>query len=421
MENHRSWRAHGVKAEVLIGKASVYLIHQEPLMLRYFSLIVKNSRRNRRRSLLTMTSIAVSLCLLGILMAMYRALFLDTQASPAQALRLVTHHRVSITQPMPVSYTSKIKQLPGVRDVTIWQWIGGTYKDARDPRNVFPRFAVEPGKFFGIMGEIELPEAQKLDFIRIQTACIVGKKLASKFNWQPGDHITIIGDIFPVDLVLTIVGIYNDPEETEILFFNYKYLRELQKSSSQGPRADEVGVFMVQAASPGDVPTVAAAIDKEFENSPAPTKSESERAWQLSFVSFLGDLKLFLLSISGALTFTTLLVSSNTISMSVRERFREMGVLKVLGFGRGSILGIILGESALMALAGGLAGILMAEGLCVLLRGSVAAFAALRLGITFDVAAVVLMAAVLIGLLSSFLPAWSGSRISILDSFRYIE
>jgi putative ABC transport system permease protein len=188
-------------------------------MSRYFSLIVKNSCRNRRRSILTVASIAVSLCLLGMLLAMYRALFWDAQASPAQALRLVTHHKVSISQPMPVSYTAIIKQIPGIRDAMVWQWFGGTYKDARDPRNIFPRFAVEPDKFFQIMGEIKLPEDQKLSFLRLQTACIVGNKLANNFNWKPSDRLTLVGDIFPVNLELTIVGIYQDPEETATLFF----------------------------------------------------------------------------------------------------------------------------------------------------------------------------------------------------------
>ncbi len=294
-------------------------------------------------------------------------------------------------------------------------------KDARDPRNAFARFAVEPERFFNIMSEIELPGDQKLAFQRLQTACIVGRKLAAKFNWNPGGRITLIGDIFPVNLELTVVGIYTDPEDTETLFFNYRYLRELMKSTPQPTRADEVGVFMVQANSPDEVPTAAAAIDQEFENSPAPTKSESERAWQLSFVSFLGDLKLFLFSISGALTFTIILVSANTISMSVRERVREIGVLKVLGFRQAVILGIILGESTLTALAGGLGGVLLAGGLSALVRNSVNAFAALKLSMTFDVALVVLVAAALVGLTSSFIPAWKASRTSILDAFLYIE
>jgi putative ABC transport system permease protein len=390
-------------------------------MFRYFSLVAKNSQRNRRRSILTVASIAVSLCLLGILMAMYRALFLDTQVNPTQALRIVTHHKVSITQPMPVSYSARIKQIRGVRDVMVWQWYGGTYRDARDPRNAFARFAVEPERFFNIMREIELPEDHKLAFQRLQTACIVGRKLAGKFNWKLGDRLTLMGDIFPVNLELTLVGIYTDPDDTETLFFNYRYLRELLKTINDSVRADEVGVFLVLATDPDEVPTVTAAIDSEFENSPAPTKSESERAWQLSFVSFLGDLKLFLLSISGALTFTILLVSANTISMSVRERVREVGIMKVLGFSRGTILGIILGESTFMAVAGGLSGLLLAGGLCLLVRNSVAAFASLKLGMTFDVAVVVLLVAGLVGLASSFLPAWKASRTSILDSLQHIE
>jgi len=390
-------------------------------MLPYLPLMLKNSQRNRRRSVLTAASIGVSLCLLGVLMAMYRALFLDTQANPAQALRLVTHHKVSITQPMPVSHAATIQQIPGVRNVMVWQWFGGTYKDARDPRNVFARFAVDPGKFFNIMSEIELPEDQKLVFQRLQTACIVGRKLAGKFGWNPGTRLTLVGDIFPVDLELTVVGIYTDPEDTETLFFNFKYLRELMKNAGQASRADEVGVFLVQTISPNKVPTIADAIDREFENSSAPTKSEPERAWQLSFVSFLGDLKLFLFSISSALTFTIMLVSANTISMSVRERVREIGVLKVLGFGRGTILGLMLGESTFIAVAGGLVGTILAAGLCALARNSVNAFASLKLGMTFDVALLVLLAAAFVGLVSAFFPAWNASRTSILESFLYIE
>lgn len=389
-------------------------------MFRFSSLIVKNGMRNRRRTLLTVGSIAVSLCLLSVLLAMYRALFLDTQANPAQALRIVTRHKVSITQPMPVSYGARIKRMPGAGDAMIWQWFGGTYKDARDPRNSFARFAVEPAEFFTILGEIVLLDDQKLAFQRLRTACIVGRKLAARFNWKPGDRITLVGDIFPVNLELTIAGVYTDPEDSETLFFNYEYLRELLIASGQGGRADAVGVFLVQAASPDDVPALAAAIDKEFENSPAPTKSESERAWQLGFISFLGDLKLFLLSISGALTFAILLVSANTISMSVRERVREVGILKTLGFTPGAILWIILGESASIAVVGGLSGLLLATGLCAAVRHSASAFASLKLAVTPDVGVAVLVVAAVIGLAGSLVPAWSASRASIVDSLRYV-
>jgi len=386
-------------------------------MLRYLELIAKNGLRNRRRSILTAGSFAVSMCLLGVLLAMYRALFLNTEAHPAQALRLVTHHKVSITQPLPVSYLARIRQIPGVRDAMVWQWFGGTYKDTRDPRNFFARFAINPDRFVRIKSEVSLPQDQKLAFQQFRTACVVGKKLAERFRWKLGEQVTLVGDIFPVDLELKIAGIYNDPDESETLFFNYEYLRELLIAGGDSAR-DAVGVFMVQANGPDDAPAVATAIDREFENSPAPTKTESELAWQLSFISFLGNLKLFLISVCGALTFTILLVSANTISMSVRERAHEVGIMKTLGFTPGSILWMISAESVCLALLGGFSGLAGAEALCALVRNSASAFASLKVSLTPDVALAVLLVAAGVGTAGAIPPAWSASHRSILDSLR---
>src|SRR5262249_9252245 len=220
---------------------------KEAIMIRFGSLIIANLVRNRRRTLLTAGSIAVSLSLLTVLFGMYSALFLHAESSPAQALRLVTHHGISITQPMPVSYVSKIRALPGVQDAMLWQWFGGTYKDARDPKNFFARFAVEPDRFFQIRGEVQLPDDQKLALQRLRTGCIVGKHAADRFQWQPGDRISLVGDIFPVNPEFPLVGIYNDPENEETLYFNYEYLSELKKASAV-PNADTVGTFVVLAA-----------------------------------------------------------------------------------------------------------------------------------------------------------------------------
>ena len=231
-----------------------------------------------------------------------------------------------------------------------------------------------------------------------------------------GDHVTVAGDIFPVTLELNIVGIYSSPsEDEENLYFSYDYLRELVKAAEQSTR-DEVGVFLTEVNRPGDVDAVAAAIDQQFEGSPAPTKSESEAAWQLSFVSFLGNLKLFLVSISGALIFTILLVSGNTISMAVRERVREVGILKTIGFTQQMILAMLMSESVVLATAGGFAGIILGVALLATLRSSVAAFGTLRVGVTFDVAVSVLAVAAVIGAVSSFIPARSASRLSIIES-----
>ena len=387
--------------------------------MRYLSLILKNSLRNRRRSILTIGSIAVSLCILGVLIAMYRAMFLG-DATPAQALRLVTRHRVSLTQPIPIYYRDKIKVIPGVRDIMTWQWFGGTYKDNRDPKNMFPRFATDPDHFFNVMPEYQIPEDQKVAFQRERTGCVITRTLANQLNMKLGDRVTLVGDIFPVTLELKVVGIYDDPEKTSLLYFSREYLRESLGAGNRNQ--DLVGAFLVQADSAEDVPRIAATIDHEFESSPFPTKSESEKAFELSFASFLGNLKLFIMAICGAVTFTILLVSGNTISMSVRERIREVGILKTLGFSPGAILGIILGEAAFISLIGGLLGSLLASAMCSMISHSPAAnfMAGLStLGITPLVGVISLGVALLIGLVSSFLPAWAASRTTILDALRY--
>src|SRR5271166_2169080 len=261
-------------------------------MFRYFTLILKNSLRNRRRSVLTIGSIAISLCILGVLMAMYQALFL-AEATPAQALRLVCRHKVSLTQSIPISYREKIERIPGVRDLTTWDWFGGTYKDNRDTKNFFARFAAEPEHLFNVSPEWVIPDEQKQAFKRERTGCIVTKTLADKQNFKLGDRITLVGDIFPVTLELKLVGIFNEPDNVQMLYFNREYLRE--SLGATNPRSDRVGAFLIQANTAEDVPRVAEAVDREFANSPAPTKTESERAFQLSFASFLGNLKLFLM------------------------------------------------------------------------------------------------------------------------------
>lgn len=387
--------------------------------MRYLGLIFKNSVRNRRRSLLTVGSIAISLCILGLLFAMYQAMFLG-QATPAQALRLVTRHRVSMTQPIPIYYRDKIRQLPGVRDLMTWQWFGGTYKDARDPNNMFARFATDPDHFFNVYNEFAIPDDQKQAFIHQRTACIVERSLATKLDFKIGDTIHLIGDIFPVNLDLKVVGIYDDPDRMAALYFSRDYLREALGASSG--RQDLIGAFLIQANAPADVPRLASTIDDMFAASPFPTRSESEKAFQLSFISFLGNLKLFIMAICGAVTFTILLVSANTISMSVRERIREVGILKTLGFTPGAILGIVLGESAVISLAGGAIGSGFAALLCSGISHSPAGDmmpAMHSVAITPPVALICLGGALLIGLVSSFVPAWSASRTSILDALRY--
>jgi putative ABC transport system permease protein len=385
-------------------------------VIRYVPLMLKNSLRNRRRSALTIFSIAASLCLLGVLFALYRGLFLAAP-TPGEELRLVTHHKVSLTQSMPASYEDKIQRVPGVQAVTIWQWFGGTYKDARDQKNFFARFSVEPDKFFKVRPDIVLPGDQQQAFLHLRTAAIASADLAESFGWKIGEKIFLTGDIFPVNPELTLVGIFNEPNTSQTLFFSQTYLREMIGSNSG--QQDAVGSFEVQTESADAAGRAAKLIDALFENSTAPTKTESEQAFGLQFVSFLGNIKVFMMSICAAVTFTILLVSANTMAMSVRERLREVGILKTLGYTPGAILFLILGEAGVISLLGGALGLGLASALTAVIRNGPAFLQPMKtLSITPDVGAILLGVALVIGIVSSVIPAWNASRIPILESLR---
>jgi putative ABC transport system permease protein len=385
-------------------------------MFRFLPLVFKNSLRNPRRSILTISSIAVSLCLLSVLLSMYHALFYG-QATPGQALRLVVRNRVSLAQTMPVAYEQKILKVPGVVTESAWNWFGGTYKDNRDQRNFFARFGVEPKAFLRIRTQMEMPEDQRNAFLKEKTACIISSDLAKTLHLNIGDRIVLQGDIYPVTLNLTLRGIFSDPDAQSSLFFNMAYLRDALPVG----RRDQNSTVAILADSPESVPRIARQIDAMFAESPEQTKTESEQQFALSFVSFLGNIKLFLLSICAAVTFTILLVSGNTMAMSVRERIKEVGVLKTLGFTNDTILGIIIGEALTIALIGGLIGIILAGFLDVGVgKAGQAMMTQLHgLSVTPLIAAISLGVALLIGLISSFLPAWNAARTNILDSLRY--
>ena len=371
-------------------------------MFRYLPLIVKNCWRNRRRTTLTIVSIGVSMCLLGVLIAVYHALYLS-DATPDQALRLVTRNRVSFTVFIPRGYQAQIEHVPG-------------YKDARDPKNFFARFGVDPPEnLFTIFGELKIPDDQKQAFLHDRTGTVIGRDLANKFGFRLGDRITLIGDIYPGTLDLTVRGIFDSPRKSEMLYFNWAYVREGLSESRKG----EVGTFDILCDSAGVVPRVAKTIDDEFHNAPVQTRTETEQAFLLSFVSMLGNVKMFLISICAAVMFTILLVSGNTMAMSVRERVREVGVLKTLGFTGGNILFIILGEAVAISIAGGVVGFLLST---ILVGGVQSSPAGMFLPPIqrFDpaVGSVCIGVALGIGLLSSFIPAFNASRTNIVEALR---
>ena len=264
-------------------------------MLRYLPLILKNCWRNRRRTLLTIASIGVSMCLLGVMMSMYHAFYLSAPA-PDEALRLVVRNRVSLTVAIPLAYQSRIKQIPGVREAMIGNWFGGTYKDNRDPKNMFARFAVEPEKLFTVYGEIRIPDEEKKAFIRDRTGCVIGRDIAKTHGFKVGDRIPIIGDIYPGNFEFTVRGIFDWPRASDVMYFNKEYVDQ----SIPERRRGAVGLYYVLIDDPDHSGRIASAIDAEFRNSTSETKTETEQAFTVGFLSLLGNVKMFLIAISGA-------------------------------------------------------------------------------------------------------------------------
>lgn len=382
--------------------------------MRYVPLVLKNCWRNRRRTTLTIVSLGISMCLLGVVIAMFHGLFMSKPQADA-ALRLVTRNRISLAVTFPLAYRERIRQIPGVRETMIYNWFGGVYKDAREARNNFARFGVEPDKLFKIFPEWKIPDDQKQAFMHERTACVIGRDLANQFGFKLGDRITLTGDIYPGTFDFTVRGIFDAPENSTVLLFNKEYIDQSLPERRRG----QVDIFYVLIDDPQHSSQIASAIDDTFRNSTAQTKTESEQAFVVGFLSLLGDVKMYLVGICAAVVFTMLLVSANTMAMSVRERIREVGVLKTLGFPRGTVLGLILGEAVSISMAGGAIGYLIST---VLLRGVTKSpmggfLPAMQV---FDpvIALVCILIAAAVGLISSLVPALGASRTSIVEALR---
>jgi len=383
-------------------------------MFRYLPLVLKNAWRNKRRTLLTVASIGVSMCLLGVMIAMFHAFYLSNP-SPEQALRLVTRNRVSFTVFIPLSYRDQIEHVPGVRAVSVANWFGGVYKDDRDPKNNFARFAIEPEKLFRIYGEYRMPEDQRKAFIRDRTGCIVGRDLANQFQFHVGDRIHIVGSVFPGDYEFTVRGIFDSPRNSELMYFNTEYMEQSLPKNRRG----NVIMYYILIDDPSHAGRISRAIDAVFANSTAQTKTETAQAFGVAFLALLGNIKMFLIGISAAVMFTILLVSANTMAMSARERVREVGILKTLGFTPGSILGMILGEACAISIAGGTIGYLISTQLLrLVIKSPFGGYMPPMHIFQLPVAMTCIFMAAAIGAMSSFVPAMGASRTTIVAALR---
>jgi putative ABC transport system permease protein len=374
--------------------------------------VTKNAFRNKRRSILTVLSIAFSLLLLTFMMTLWHAFSLD-EGSAESAQRLVVRHRVSLTFALPGFYREKIRSIPGVVSVVPVSWFGGIYKDQK-PENFFAQFGTDPDEFFKTFRDIGMPDDQIKAWQRDRQGAIVDDTLANKYGWKLGDRIMLQGTIYPVNLELNIRGIFHSSPDNKSVYFNTKYVEE-----SVPFFKGQAGTFSILADNPGDVSKIAGAIDDMFRNSPQPTKSESEKAFGLEFVAMMGNVKAFILSICGAVLFATLLVCATTIAMSIRERTREVAVLKTLGFTRRGILGLFVSEAVALSLVGGLIGASLAKGMVFgISQMAQLTFFPLRLTPLIFISALVISG--IVGLLSAALPSYHASQINIVDGLRHI-
>jgi putative ABC transport system permease protein len=375
--------------------------------------VTKNAFRNKRRSILTIASIGVSLLLLTFMMTVWNGFYID-KGSAESTRRLIARHRVSLTNLLPGFYREKIRAVPGVVAVVPLTWFGGLYKDNK-PENFFPQFAIDPDEFPKVYPEMQIAADQLAAWQRDRAGVIVNDELAKKYGWRVGDRIILLGTIYPVNPELTVRGIYHWPTTNKTVYFNAKYVEEAV-SWFKG----QAGTFSIMSGSSDDVAKIASAVDDMFRNSPQPTKTESEKAFGLSFVNMLGNVKAFILSICMAVVFTTLLVSANTMAMSIRERTREVAVLKTLGFERRTILGLFVGEAMSLSIAGGLFGCGFAWLLLAIIKQSPMGFFLARMQVTLGTLVVALVVAALVGFFSALVPSYHASRVEIVEGLRHI-
>jgi len=332
--------------------------------MRFLPLVLKHLRRSWIRSASTILALALCIFLFCTLQSFLAAI--SRNLKTANASRLVTRHAVSLVFNLPLSYHDRIAAIPGVRRVAMANWFGGARKPG-DFSDFFPNFAIEAEPYLDMYPEIGLTPEERRAFITEPRGCVVGPDTATRMGWKVGDTFQLESFIPPYRAArpfeFVIQAIYHPDEarfpgaDKTLMFFHHKYLYE-----TTGRRIG-VGTYVTEVDNPDNAGTVSKAIDALFANSDAETHTETEQAFRASFVAMAGNLALLLNTIGLAVTFTILLVTANTMSMAVRERRNEMGVLKTLGFTSGRVMGLVLTEAAVLGLFGGALGVLLSLGL----------------------------------------------------------
>ena len=382
--------------------------------MKFRSLIFANLFRKKVRLALTLGSFAVALFLFAFL-AVVRQAFTGG-ADVANAHRLVTINRISIIQPIPLSYRDKIARIPGVRAVTHSNWFGGVYQDEK---NFFPQFAIDPENQRIVYPELVVPQDQWNNFLKDRQGAIAGARTAQRFGWKVGDRIPIKSTIFGGGAwEFNLDGIYHGqrPQDDETQFwFQWDYFQERMPEGFKGL----IGWYTVMLDSPDDAVRVAKTIDAEFTNSPYETKTQTESAFAASWVKQFGNIEFLIVIIGSVVFFTLLLVTGNTMAISVRERTGELAILKAIGFKNRSVLFLVIAESLALALCGGVLGLALAvaaipvlsNALSGMLPNLILSKSMLASGVGF---------ALLVGAASALVPGINAMRLRVVDALRRV-
>ncbi len=377
------------------------------------TFILKNALRNKRRAMLSVLSVAVSLFLLVTLLVALREITLPPEDIGA-ALRVAVRNKISIASLLPARQLPIIEQIPGVEAVTPFTWYGGTYKN--EEGMTFAQFAMDAKKLRAVFGEAKMAEDGYKAFEEIKNSCIIGKVTADKYNLKVGDRITLPSTVYPCTLEFKIVGIYWGTADDRNMLFRQDYLDE--GSGVTGL----VGLWWLKVKSAEDMPRVLDAINKKFANTSAEVRAETERAFQLGFISMWGNIKLLVSLVCSAVVFTLLLVTASTMSMAIRERFRELAILKALGYRRRELFAFILAESFGLAMVGALIGV--GGAYLLFTHGDVAKMTNgifVMLEVTPKIMGIGVTVAALLGIVASIMPSIAVAKMSVVDGLKTLD
>ncbi|PYN75501.1 MAG: hypothetical protein DMD96_28055 [Candidatus Rokuibacteriota bacterium] len=379
--------------------------------MKYLHLVLSNLFRKKTRTALTAGSFAVALFLFGILAVVDGAF--QQGVDVAGVDRLVVLNRVSIIQPLPLAYRDRLARIAGVTQVTFANWFGGVYQDER---NFFPQFAIDRESYRQMYPEFVISDAEWQAFLGDREGAVVGEALAERFKWKIGDRVPVKGTIFPGNWEFNIRGIYRGKrvqDDTTQFWFRWDYLDE-RKTFGKG----QVGWYTIRIANPDDAVRLVKVIDEQFANSPAETKTDTEKAFAASFVKQMGNIQLLIMSIGSVVFFTLLLVTGNTMAIAVRERTRELAVLKAVGFSDAFVLALVIAETIVVAGIGGAVGLGLAK--LFTLRGDPTGGLLPFFYLPGSAILSGLALALVVGLMAGILPALSASRLRVVDALRRI-